>query len=140
VTRFNPQARRKARQCVVQALYQWQCAGTNLVDIELQFHAEHDMEGVDETYFSELLHAIPMQTASLDNHLQPYLDRTLAEVSPTEIAILRLAAYELLQHPEIPYKVILNEAIELAKIFGAEESHKYINGVLDPFAKSLRMT
>ncbi|CAN5264129.1 transcription antitermination factor NusB [soil metagenome] len=138
MSRFNPQARRKARQCVLQALYQWHYAETNLVDIEIQFVTEHDMDGVDMAYFSELLHAIPMQIATLDKHLQPYLDRVLAEVSPIEIAILRIGTYELLQRPDIPYRVVLNEAIELAKTFGADESHKYVNGVLDPLAKQLR--
>ena len=138
MARFNPQARRKARQCVLQALYQWQYTNSNLVDIEIQFSTEHDMDGVDMAYFSELLHAIPMQIATLDKHIQPYLDRPLTEVSPIEIAILRLGTYELLQRPEIPYKVVLNEAIELAKTFGADESHKFVNGVLDPLVKQLQ--
>lgn len=140
MSRFNPQARRRARQCVVQALYQWQYAETNLVDIEIQFMTEHDMEGVDTAYFSELLHAIPMQVTTLDKLFQPYLDRPLEEISPIEIAILRLGAYELSKRTEIPYKVVLNEAVELAKVFGADESHKFINGVLDPLAKSLLAT
>lgn len=130
--------RSKARRCALQALYQWQMAGQDLGDIESQFVNEQDLGGADLSYFSELLRSIPRQTTELDEQYRPFLDRAVDELDPIELAILRIGAYELMRHPEIPFRVVINEAVELAKTFGADQSHRYINGVLDKAARELR--
>lgn len=130
--------RTMARRRAVQALYQWQQLRQDLADIELQFLTEQEMDRVDVDYFRELLHAVPKHLNELDEVLQPLLDRNIESVDNVERAILRLGAYELKYRLEIPYRVVINEAIELAKTFGAEQSHRYINGVLDKLAPTLR--
>ena len=131
-------ARSLARRAAVQALYQWQMAQQNLSDIENQFLVEHDLRKADLPYFQELLHQIPAQLDEIEKSLAPVLDRPLAEIDPVECAILRIGVYELRAHPEIPYRVIINEAIELAKRFGGDLGYKYVNGVLDKVARTLR--
>ena len=131
-------ARTKARRNVVQALYQWQLSGDELADIEAQFLSEYDMKKVDVEYFKKLLRQIPLRLHELDDHLLPCLDRPVAEVDPVERAVLRLATYELEFCLDIPYRVVINESVELAKRFGAEHGHKYVNGVVDQIAKKLR--
>lgn len=131
-------ARSLARRAAVQALYQWQMAQQNLSDIENQFLLEQDLRKADLPYFQELLHQIPAQLDEIEKSLAPVLDRPLAEIDPVECAILRIGAYELRSHPEIPYRVIINEAIELAKRFGGDLGYKYVNGVLDKVARTLR--
>lgn len=130
--------RRKARHYAVQALYQWQMAGSTLNDIEAEFRTDYDFKKVDGEYFHELLHTIPASINELDAAMTPHLDRELREVGPVELAVLRLAMYELKHRIDIPYKVVINEAVSLAKKFGANESHKFINGVLDKSACDLR--
>lgn len=130
--------RSKARRCALQALYQWQIAGQNLNDIESQFLAEQDLTGADQPYFSELLRGVPRQLDELDARYRGFLDRGIEELDPVELAILRIGVYELMNHLEIPYRVIINEAVQLAKTFGAEQSHRYINGVLDKAAREQR--
>lgn len=130
--------RTMARQRALQALYQWQQAGDDLRDIEVQFLTEQEMDRVDVEYFKELLHAVPKQLDELDTFLQPCLDRKIEAVDPIERAILRIGVYELKYHPELPYRVVLNEAVQLAKVFGADQSHRYINGVLDKVSQELR--
>ncbi len=132
--------RHQARRAALQALYQWQLAGQDLSEIEEQFRTEQDMRRVDAAYFAELLHGVPAQLARLDRELQPVLDRPIAAVDPVERAILRLGTYELACRPEVPYRVVINEAVDLAKTFGAEQGHRYVNGVLDRLARSLRAT
>lgn len=131
-------ARRQARSRAVQALYQWQMTGNNLADIEAYFLDEQDMKGVELAYFQELLHQIPAKLKELDEQISPFLSRPLEQVDPVERAILRLAAYELAYRPDVPYRVIINESVELTKVFGAEHGHKFINGVVDKAAQSLR--
>lgn len=131
-------ARSLARRAAVQALYQWQMAQQNLSDIETQFLVEHDLRKADLPYFQELLRQIPAQLDEIEKSLAPVLDRPLAEIDPVECAILRIGAYELRSHPEIPYRVIINEAVELAKRFGGDLGYKYVNGVLDKVARTLR--
>jgi transcription antitermination protein NusB len=131
-------SRRRARQAAVQALYQWQLTEQPPEQIESHFISDHELNGVDIDYFHHLVLEIPLHQHELDDHLLPYLDRTLNEVDPVERAILRIGVFEFEFHPEIPYKVILNEAVELAKIFGAEHGHKFVNGVLDRVAAKLR--
>lgn len=134
----TPSARRKARRLALQALYQWQIADTRVAEIELQFREDNDLTKVDAAYFSELLHGVPSALSEIDAVLAPVLDRPLAEVDPIERALLRLATYEFLRRPDVPYRVVINEALELAKTFGAEEGFKYVNGVLDKVARTTR--
>ncbi|MEK7990742.1 MAG: transcription antitermination factor NusB [Thiotrichaceae bacterium] len=131
------QARTTARQKLVQALYQWQLAGHNIRDIEDQFMDGQDMRKADLEYFHQLLHNIPPMIKQLDEALFPFLDREQGQLDPTERAILWLGCYELKQCPDIPFRVAINESVELAKKFGADDSFKYINGVLDKLAQHL---
>lgn len=130
--------RKRARQAAVQALYQWQLTEQPPADIESHFIDDHDLKGVDREYFRVLLRDIPLHQQELDAHLAPHLDRGIDAIDPVERAILRLGAYEFAYHPEIPYRVILNESIELAKTFGADQGHKFVNAVLDKVAAELR--
>ena len=130
--------RSRARHYAVQALYQWQMTGQDVADIDRQFLAEQDAGTFEVPYFKELVHGVPANLHALDEQLSPLLDRTLSSVDPVERAILRLGAYELMRHPEVPFRVAIDEAVELAKIFGAEQGHKYVNGVLDKMAKKVR--
>lgn len=131
-------SRNRARQAAVQALYQWQLTQQPPGEIESHFINDHELQGVDLEYFHRLVREVPLHLHELDDHLIPHLDRDIEEVDPVERAILRIGAFELEFHPEIPYKVVLNEAVELAKTFGAEHGHKYINAVLDKVAGHLR--
>lgn len=131
-------SRHKAREAAVQALYQWQLTQQAPEQIENHFILDHEMNGVDLEYFHHLVREVPRHLHELDDHISPYLDRAVGEVDPVERAILRLGAYEFEFQPEIPYKVILNEAVELAKTFGAEHGHKYVNAILDKVAAELR--
>lgn len=132
--------RTQARRNAVQALYQWQLTGQDTSAIESQFVTEHDMSKVDVEYFSELLRQVPLHLHELDDHMLPYLDRGMDEIDPVERAILRMSVYELEFRLDVPYKAIINESVELAKTFGAEHGHKYVNGVIDKVAKKLRKT
>lgn len=129
--------RSRARRRALQALYQWQMAGQDLADIDRQFAEEMDMKEVDLELFRELLYGVPKQCDALDARVQPYLDRPLNQLDPVERAILRLGAYELAERLDVPVRVVINEHVELAKLFGAEQSHKYVNGVLDKVARAL---
>lgn len=134
----NSGSRHRARKAAVQALYQWQLTNNSPVDIEDHFILDHDMHKVDTDYFHYLVQEIPAHLHELDDHLAPYLDRPIGDVDPVERAILRIGTYEFEFHPEVPYRVILNEAVELAKTFGAEHGHRYVNAVLDKVAGDLR--
>lgn len=137
--RLNPALRRKARQMAMQALYQWELASSSLVGIEREFYEDNDMTKVDVDYFSELLHQVPAMKTELDDLLKPLLDRDMSELTPVELTILRLSGYELLKRHDVPYRVIINEGVELAKMFGATDGHKYVNGVLDRLAREVRL-
>jgi N utilization substance protein B len=130
-------SRSRARRRAVQALYQWQLTGNEMVSIRQAMLEDCDLGTFDLDYFSELLHRIPVMVAELDAMVEPLLDRPLRTIDPVERAILRLGAFELLERIEVPYRVVLNEAVELAKVFGAEQSHRYINGVLDQAGRQL---
>ncbi|HHI93562.1 MAG TPA: transcription antitermination factor NusB [Gammaproteobacteria bacterium] len=132
------QTRHKARRLATQALYTWQMAGQSLTDIETEYCVDHDMKKVDGDYFRELLHKVPAHLDELDGYLLPLLDRTIDDVDGVERAILRLGCYELAYRLDVPYRVVINESVKLAKTFGADQSHKYINGILDGVAKKLR--
>lgn len=131
-------ARHKARRLATQALYSWQMSGQDLADIDLQYREEHNMAKVDEAYFEELLHQVPKHAEELDGLFGPLLDRPVTELDPVEHAVIRLGTYELLYRPDVPYRVVINEGVELAKIFGAEDGHKYVNSILDGVARKLR--
>jgi len=132
--KFSPKARSAARQRALQALYQWQLTQQDLQLIDTQFLEEQQMDQVDIPYFKKLLHGIPQQIEKLDSAFAPFLDRSPTQLDPIELAILRIGCYELTYCPKIPFKVVINEAVELAKKFGAEKSHKYVNGILDKLA------
>ncbi|APS29134.1 transcription antitermination factor NusB [Pectobacterium brasiliense] len=135
---MKPAARRRARECAVQALYSWQLSKNDIADVEHQFLSEQDVKDVDITYFRELLAGVATQAEKLDQLMAPFLSRQIEELGQVEKAILRLAMFELSKREDVPYKVAINEAIELAKIFGAEDSHKFVNGVLDKAAPNVR--
>ena len=136
VKKISP--RRRARECAVQALYSWAISQNSPEIIELNFMTEQDMKGVDTPYFRKLFRQTVENVDAVERTMQGYLDRDLEELDPIEKAILRLAVYELQFEADVPYKVVINEAIEVAKVFGADESHKYINGVLDKIAPVVR--
>jgi N utilization substance protein B len=129
--------RRKARTLIVQALYQWYISKSDPLEIEAQFHEQNGGK-IDWEYFSEVFLEIPKQQEALDKHISPLLDRELNSLDPVERALLYLGTFELANRIDIPYRVVINECVELAKTFGATDGHKYINGVLDKLAKSLR--
>ncbi|NSM23583.1 transcription antitermination factor NusB [Shewanella sp. ZOR0012] len=128
---MKPSERRKARRLAVQAIYSWQLSGNNIADVEHEFLTEQSLDGVDVAYFRELFAGVATKKTQLDELIIPHLDRPIDEVSPVEKAIVRLASYELTFRKDVPFKVAINEAIELAKAFGADESHKFVNGLLD---------
>jgi N utilization substance protein B len=122
----------------MQALYQWHMAGQSLNEIEAQFRVDNDFSGVDGAYFHEILVGVARQKTELDESFSVFLDIPLEELDPVELAILRLSAWELTSRVDVPYKVVINEGIELAKVFGATDGHKFVNGVLDKLAPVLR--
>jgi transcription antitermination protein NusB len=133
------QSRTNARKVTVQALYQWQMTGQSLLEIERQFEEQDRLKGVQKSYFKELFHGIPAQLDAVDAAMAGFVDRPVDVIDPVERAILRLGVFELLFRPEMPYRVVLNESINLAKCFGADGSHKYVNGILDKVAQQKRV-
>ncbi len=129
--------RRKARRLILQALYQWLIAKADPLDILKEFREENGGK-IDWEYFQEVFIEIPKQVDILDAHLQPLLDRDASALDPIEQALLYLGTFELASRIDVPYKVVINECIDIAKEFGATDSHKYINGVLDKLALTLR--
>ena len=130
--------RSNARKKALQALYQWHMSGNDLSEIEEQFHQEQNMEKVDIDYFHTLLHKVPAEVSSLDELVAKYSDRDSDELDPVEQSILRLSSYEIKNRIDIPYKVIISEAISLAKTFGSDKSHDFVNSILDKLAKEFR--
>jgi transcription antitermination protein NusB len=131
-------ARTYARKSALQAIYQWQLTGYDIVEIERQFVEEHGLGKADAPYFKALLHGIPARVDEIDASAAEFVDRPLKDIDPVERAILRVSGYELLFMPEIPYRVVLNEGVNLAKSFGASQGHKFINGILDKIAHKHR--
>ncbi len=131
-------ARVKARRCAVQALYQWQIGGATPAAIVAEFLNEREVDKADLEYFATLLREIPRAAEALRAQLQPLLDRPWERVGPVERSVLLIGAYELAHCLHIPYRVVVNEGVELTKMFGADEAHRYINGVLDRLARELR--
>lgn len=138
-SRTDHRRRSRARRRAIQALYQWQLTGNDMAGIRQATLDDCDLGAFDADYFGELLHRIPVMVGELDALIEPWLDRPLATIDPVEKAILRLGAFELLERIEVPYRVVLDEAVELAKVFGAEQSHRYINGVLDRVGRQLSL-
>ena len=135
---IDPVARSRSRRRALQAVYAWQLSHANERDLIAQFAHEQAHEIADLEYFEDLVRGVVRHRASLDEALLPFLDRTVEEVDPIERAVLRIAAYELTHRVDVPYRVVLNEAIETAKRFGSEHGHTYINGVLDHAAVEWR--
>ena len=131
-------SRHLARRSAIQALYQWELTGQSAAEIESGFISDDAYSGVNRDYFLQLIENIPRYCEALDDCLKPCLSRELDSVDPAERSILRLAAYELIYESGIPYKVVLNEAIELCRIFGAEEGYRFVNGVLDRLSTQIQ--
>lgn len=121
-------------------MYQWQLAHTSVDELESEFLHYHIDKKLDLDYFKALIHGVPKHLHEIDNEMQPFLGRPIHEIDPIELAVLRLAIYELIKRPDVPYRVIINEALELTKKFGSVEGYKFVNGVLDRVAKKTRVT
>ena len=135
---FSAHARARARRYAMQALYQWDLSGTDLPLIRRQFLEAEDFSRADKRYFIELLSEAPKHIDIIDESISGYIDRPFEQLDPVERAVLRLATYELLYRLDIPYRVTINEAVQLTKKFGAEQGHAYVNGVLDKAAHKIR--
>ena len=134
----DPVLRTRARRRALQAVYAWQLSGPTAHDIGTQSADEQAREIADLAYFEDLVHGVDTHRDELDAALAPYLDRTMEEVDPIERAALRIAAYEFAHRQDVPYRVVINEALESVKRFGSEHGHTYVNGVLDHAAAALR--
>lgn len=130
--------RSASRGLALQAVYQWQMNQSLVSEIETQFVIDQDMESCDKIYFHELLQGVASSTKKLDSLFEELLDRPLSELDPIELAVMRIGAFELSERLDVPYRVAINEGVELAKTFGATESHKYVNGILDKLAQRVR--
>jgi len=130
--------RTQSRRVALQALYQWQLNAEEPALIVKQFNEAGLLNGIDLPLFNDLVSQVVNQAEALDGLISPFLDRSIVRIDPVEKTIMRIGAYELQAKPEIPYKVIINECVELTKRFGAEESHKYVNGILDKLAQQIR--
>lgn len=131
--------RSRARHYAMQSLYQWQMTGNALHLIEAEYHADNDMSKVDTEYFHQLFHGAVEHREALDEAFKPYVKNiSLDKLDPITLALLRIASYEFKERVDVPYRVVINESVNLAKKFGAADSHKFINGVLDKVALDLR--
>lgn len=135
---MKPAHRKQARVLALQALYSWLMSGNEMTQVELTYATTNDMSKVDMEYFQAILHGVSEDVDAIDKAYKPYLGRLPEELDPIEKSIMRLATFELTKRIDTPFKVVINEAIDLAKVFGAEESHKFINGALDKAVKTLR--
>jgi N utilization substance protein B len=131
-------ARSMARKLAMQALYQWQLTGQSAADINLQFLASEDIEGADREYFTQLVKGCVGQSEKINATIKPFIDRPLDQLDPVETAILMIGMYELTNRLEIPFRVVINEGVDLTKRFGATDAHKYVNAVLDRAAREIR--
>jgi transcription antitermination protein NusB len=137
---IDPAARSRARRRALQAIYAWQMSKQPIAQVIEQFRDEQDMEIADLEYFQDLVLGIDRHLEQLDTELRKFLDREIPQVDPIERGVLRIAAYELLHRADVPYRVVINEAIETTKRFGSDHGHTFINGVLDKAAASWRPT
>ncbi len=131
-------ARGKSRRLAMQAVYQWQMTGDNITDIKQQFFDENNMLQLDAEFFSELVSGVASSISDLDTLLEKYMPRSTESVDPVERSILRLAAYEFVNRFDVPYRVVLNEAVNISKEYCAENSHAFVNAVLDKVAREVR--
>lgn len=138
VEKQSIRGKRRARKLALQALYQWLMSGSELHEIEAQFRIANNMDKVDADYFCGLLYGIPKCVQQLEDRFIPFLDREITGLNPIELTVLRIGAFELIHCPEIPYKVVLDEAISLTKAFGAQDGYRYVNGVLNNLAQQAR--
>jgi N utilization substance protein B len=135
---IDPVQRSRARRRALQAVYAWQVSGGDAGSVIAQFAHEQAKEVADLEYFDDLVRGVIRHTSELDTALAGFIDRTVEEVDQIERAALRIAAYELLHRPDVPYRVVINEAIDTTKRFGSEHGHTYVNGVLDHAAAAWR--
>ena len=135
---IDPVARSRSRRRALQAVYAWQLSHANERDLIAQFAHEQAHEVADLEYFEDVVRGVLRHRTTLDAALADYVDRGMEEVDPIERAALRIAAYELVHRPDVPYRVVINEAIDSTKRFGSEHGHTYVNGVLDKAAAALR--
>ena len=135
---IDPAARSRARRRALQAVYAWQLSGNPIDRVIDEFRHEQDMEIADLDYFEDLVRGVERHCAELDAALKPHLDREIDRVDPIERAALRIGAYELRHRIDVPYRVVINEAVEVAKRFGTDYGHTYVNGVLDKIAVEWR--
>jgi N utilization substance protein B len=136
--KFSAQARTRARRYGMQALYQWDLSGLDMAEIQRQFFEAEDFTTADGGYFSELLNGVETRIESIDSQISGTIDRPIGQLDPVERAILRIACYELLFRHDIPSRVSISEAVMLARKFGAEQGHAFVNGVLDNVARKIR--
>lgn len=136
---MNPSARRQARHYALQAMYQAHMSGHSAREVEEQFLLHQITKKVDLEYFKELLHATMEKQVEIDAQMTPFLNRSVTELDPVELAVLRMSIYELMFRLDIPYRVVINEALDLAKKFGSIEGFKFVNGVLDQVARKTRV-
>ena len=134
----SARARSLSRKLAMQALYQWQLAGQSASELHSQFAADEGYGDAEEEYFASLVDGVTTSVAALDARLQLLIDRPLAQLDPVERAVLWIGIFELLHRPDVPYRVVINESVELAKRFGATDGHKFVNAVLDRAARELR--
>ena len=130
--------KRRARKLALQALYQWLMTRQDLSLIEAQFCSINDMTRVDMDYFCRIFHGVPKHLGAVEERFSSFLDRPITELNPIELTVLRLGTFELMYCPETPYRVILDESISLAKTFGSQDGHRYVNGVLNQVARAAR--
>ncbi|MDR6936808.1 MULTISPECIES: transcription antitermination factor NusB [unclassified Luteibacter] len=131
-------ARSRARRRALQALYAWQIGGAKMGSVIEQFRHEQDMVVADLEYFEDILRGVEKHVKELDDGIKPFVDREVAQIDPIELSALRMGAYELKYRPDVPYRVVINEAVEATKRFGADHGHSYVNGVLDKLATHWR--
>jgi N utilization substance protein B len=134
----KPSPRRKARELAVQAVYSWQISQNSVTDVEVGFITDNSKRRFDIEYFQQLLRGVTKNVSEIDLAISPHVDRPIEDIDHVEKAILRVAVFELSDCLDVPYRVVINEAIELAKLFAADDSHKFINGVLDKAVKLIR--
>jgi N utilization substance protein B len=134
----STRARSLSRKLAMQALYQWQLAGQSAAELTRQFASEEGYGDAEPEYFAGLVGGVTASVAALDTRLQPLIDRPLAQLDPVERAVLWIGVFELINRPDVPYRVVINEGVELAKRFGATDGHKFVNAVLDRAARELR--
>jgi len=130
----RPDRRRAARELALQALYQVHMSGATAIEVQAEFLADQDFQQADKRMFGQLLRGVAAQRESLDAMIEQHLDRKLSDLDPIELNVLRMGAYELSDSVSVPYRVVINECIELAKIFAATDGHKYVNSILDKVA------